>query len=111
VEEIFNERSTWDSILIRHRWTYVGSDHEGRRHWARPGQRGKSAHTDYPPSPHVMKLFSNSPETGLAELADAGVALTKFRVCAQLDYGGDTEALTRAIVEDARRLEQRYGQQ
>jgi hypothetical protein len=111
VEQIFNENSTWDEILIPTGWTYVCSDHEGRRHWSRPGKHGKkSGDTDYPPSPHVMKLFSKSPDTGLAELADAGVPLTKFRVYAQLAYGGDTAELTRAIVDSALQKERSWRQ-
>jgi hypothetical protein len=100
LEDIFNETVSWDEILIPKGWTQVGTDTEGRRHWARPGQTGKSAHTDYPPSPHVMKLFSNAPETGLALLNDAEIPLTKFRVHAQLAFDGDISALTEAIIRD-----------
>lgn len=98
LEEVFNETVSWDRILIPAGWRYVGSDYEGRRHWARPGQSGKSAHTDYPPSPHVMNLFSNSPETGLSALYDAGIVLSKLRVYCVLHYGGDMKRLVEGIV-------------
>lgn len=101
VEDVFNENTSWDAVLVPHGWRMVGTDNEGRRHWARPGQRGKSAHTDYPLSPHVMKLFSNARETGLSDLLDAEVPLTKFRVHAALAYGGDTAALVEALLAAA----------
>jgi hypothetical protein len=98
VEDVFNESVTWDEILIPGGWRYVGTDYEGRRHWARPGQNAKSAHTDYPPSPHVMNLFSNAPETGLSTLHAAGVVLSKMIVYAQLRYGGDIKRLIEAFI-------------
>lgn len=97
IEDIFNETVSWDQILVPAGWHFVGTDYEGRRHWARPGQDFKSAHTDYPPSPHVMNLFSNSPETGLSELHMAGVVLSKMVVYAQLHYGGDMTRLVHAF--------------
>lgn len=99
VEDMFNETATWERILVPFGWKWVGTDHEGRRQWARPGQDRKSAHTDYPGSPHVMKLFSNAPTTGLSALLDAGIPLTKFRVYCQLAYGGDSAALIRVILD------------
>lgn len=97
-EDQFNETMRWDDILIPAGWRHVGKDNEGRRHWARPGQDGKSAHTDYPQSPHVMNLFSNAPDTGLSMLQTAGVPLTKFKVYAQIYYQGDQLRAIRSIL-------------
>jgi hypothetical protein len=99
LEGIFNETISWDQVLRPAGWHYVGTDYEGRRHWARPGQDFKSAHTDYPPSPHVMNLFSNSPETGLSSLHAAGIVLSKMVVACQLHYGGDMQRFIESFVE------------
>jgi len=99
LEGIFNETVLWDQILRPAGWHYINKDFEGRRHWARPGQNFKSAHTDYPPSPHVMNLFSNSPETGLSELHAAGIVLSKMVVACQLHYGGDMQRLIEAFMQ------------
>lgn len=101
VEDLFNSTTTWDAILIPNGWhRHDQPDRRGRTVWARPdprageGDHRKSAFTDWSESPHVMALHSTALETGLLALKDAGVTLSKFRVSAQLDYGGDTKALT-----------------
>jgi hypothetical protein len=96
-EETFNQLVSWDDILVPHGWVCLGADSLGRRRWARPGQTGraleKSAHTDYPDSPHVMALFSEDPATGLADMKTADIPLTKLRVHARLTYKDDVRAL------------------
>lgn len=89
----FNEHHSWVEILEPKGWSRIGTDYTGRAIWARPGGTGqKSATTDYPGSPNVMNLFSTSPETGLADLLDAGIPLTKYRVYVQLYWAGDEAA-------------------
>lgn len=98
-EDAYNSKTTWDWLLVPAGWTLQREDSEGRRYWRRPGRDyGHQATTDYGPSPHVMALHSTAPETGLARLHDAGIALTKLRVCAELHYGGDVAALTREVL-------------
>lgn len=99
VEEFFNDSTTWDQILIPQGWKVWKQDYESRRHWVRPGKtQGTSATTDYPPSPNVMTLFSNSADPRLVKLSEAEIPLTKFRVYAELKYEGDVGALARDIV-------------
>jgi hypothetical protein len=103
LEEVFNEETSWDQILVPYGWKVWKDDYEGRRHWVRPGKvTGTSATTDYPPSPNIMTLFSNDAHTGLVKLDEAGVSLTKMKVYAELKYQGDYAALTREIVRNMR---------
>lgn len=97
--ESYNEDTSWDDILEPHGWVHIGDDYDERRKWARPGGDGmKSATTDWPSSPHVLSLFSRAPETGLLELHDAGVVLTKWRVATQLDFNGNEAAMVRELL-------------
>lgn len=99
VEDMFNEKYDWSSILEPQGWTKLGSDDEGRVLWSRPGDGvRKSATTDWDDSPHMMSLFSTAPETGLAELHDAGVALTKYRVWVELVWGGDEKSAISSLL-------------
>jgi hypothetical protein len=45
-----------------------------------------------------MSLLSESEETGLAHLKEAGVALTKFQVALTLYWNGDTKKMAVDIV-------------
>lgn len=99
VEEQFNSIFSWDDILEPMGWTYIREDNRGRREWARPGQSAKSATTDYEESPDMMSLLSSSEDTGLADLKDAGIALTKWRVAQRLLFDDDVEALTRHVLK------------
>lgn len=100
LEDDFNESHGWHEVLEPMGWTDIGTDSEGRTLWARPGQDGnttyKSAATDYQGS-HVMTLFSDSPNTGLWPLAEAGIPLTKYRVWVQTRYDGDDSAYAREV--------------
>lgn len=100
LEEMFNERYEWPFILEPLGWTELGEDYDGRTLWSRPGGTGrKSATTDWVDSPHVMSLFSDAEETGLRRLAEAGVALTKYRVYVELYWYGDEAGFVRAWVK------------
>jgi len=94
-EDDFNESHTWHDVLVPLGWTDIGTDGGGRTLWARPGQDAattyKSAATGFEDS-HVMSLFSDSPNTGLWPLHEAGIALTKYRVWVQTRYDGDDMA-------------------
>ena len=80
--------STWESILEPHGWTKAGKRLEdGATLWVRPGKtaaEGHSAVTD-PYGVPVMVNFSGS--AGLP--VGPGQRLTRFRVWAFLNYGGD----------------------
>lgn len=99
IEDIFNERYDWRTILEPMGWVVMGEDYDGRTIWSRPGGDRKSATTDWHESPHVMSLFSDAEETGLRRLADAEVPLTKYRVFVELHWRGDEEGFVRAWVK------------
>ena len=83
-----NENMRWDDILIPHGWRFLTEGTEGRRSWARPGADGrKSAVTDWEGSEgNVMSLMSTSRETGLLDLLEAQIPLTKWRVLVRLSF-------------------------
>jgi hypothetical protein len=93
LEDYVNEKMTWDEILEPHGWTFLRtlSDDRGRE-VARPGRNEKSAVVDYEDSP-VMSLLSLAEETGLFDLKDAHVPLTKFRVYLRLNFEDDRHAM------------------
>jgi hypothetical protein len=105
-EESFAREVSWESVLEPHGWRLCGGDgepdREGRRTWTRPGGGGganpRSLITDWSDSPDVASLLSEAPETGLLELREAGVALTKLRVHVALAWGGDLCGFLRSWV-------------
>ena len=97
VQENFNELYTWENILQPLGWTYLKTDSQGREEYARPGRYEKSATVGWLESPDMMSLLSESPETGLADLKEAGIALTKYRVALRLLWNDDPRAMTRDI--------------
>jgi len=104
-EEQFAREISWEAVLEPHGWRLLGGDgepdREGRRTWTRPGSDGanpRSLITDWASSPDVASLLSEAPETGLVELRERGVALTKMRVWVQLQWHGDLVGFLRSWV-------------
>lgn len=91
-EDWVNDHVPWESILSPVGWHKLYEDYAGRVLWARPGAKNKSAAVDWPESPHVMSLLSTSLDTGLFDLLDAGITLTKWRVMLRLNFADDYEA-------------------
>lgn len=102
VEETFNELVSWDDILEPAGWIFLREDHEGRREFARPGRGEKSATVDWPDSPDVMSLLSSSEETGLSDLKEAGIVLTKYRVALRLWFNDDESQMVDWVLERSR---------
>jgi hypothetical protein len=101
LEDYVNEHVSWDEILPQFGWTML-NEKDYERVWARPGRQDRSATTDYNDGNSisaVMSLFSESEETGLADLRDAGIALTKFRVMKRLMYKDDLETMLNALFD------------
>ena len=91
----------WSWVLGSAGWTWVGSDADGRQEWARPGKPGaKSMTVDWPESPDVASLFSTAEETGLVDLLEAGVVLTKERIILRLLFGDDFKAMLEWAVDN-----------
>lgn len=99
-EDRFAELMTWDEILCPAGWTYLREDREHRREFARPGSTSKSAVVDWPDSPDVMSLHSWSPDTNLADLKEANIVLTKWRVALRLLWNDDYNALLNWTLEN-----------
>lgn len=101
VEDLFNELVSWDEILEPEGWTFLREDNNERREWARPGRGDKSATTDWPESPHVMSLLSSSEDTGLADLKEAEIALTKYRVALRYWFNDDETEMVKWTISRA----------
>lgn len=100
LEEFFNEIATWDMVLEPSGWTFTRKDANGRDEWARPGREGeKSACVNWEESPDVMSLLSTSHDTGLLDLLDAEIPLTKWRVCLRLNFNDDYQALVNWTID------------
>lgn len=98
VEEMFQEHWSWADILVPAGWTYVKTDSQGREEWGRPGRMEKSATVNWPESPDMMSLLSESEETGLSDLKEAGIALTKYQVALRLLWHDDIEKMTIDVI-------------
>lgn len=100
VEDRFAELMSWDEILCPSGWTFLREDRQGRREFARPGSGSKSGTCDWPESPNILSLHSWSPDTGLADLKEAGIVLTKFRVAQRLLFDDSYDAIVSWTLEN-----------
>lgn len=92
IDELADEYLDWDDILGVSGWNKFRQGGDGSWEWQRPGGAGKSATTDWPESPGVMSLFSTDPSTGLLDLYEAEIPLTKWRVFLRLVHEDDVYA-------------------
>lgn len=95
IEELINQRMDWADILEPAGWTFLKRQSDGSRVFARPGKGDRSAVVDYTDedgvvSP-VMSLLSKSEMTGLLDLYEARIPLTKYQVLLRTRYQ-DNEA-------------------
>lgn len=93
IADTIQNRYDWEDILIPYGWTLRRTFRDGTREWARPGKKDRSATTDWIDPNHpeygpsgAMSLLSSSPETGLSDLKEIDVPLTKWRVLLRLKY-------------------------
>ena len=98
VEDYVNDHMSWAEILEPHGWTWQRTLRDNSNEWARPGRDERSAVVDYEDSP-VMSLLSSAEETGLADLKDAGIPLTKYRVFWRLQFNdADDDSMLRYLI-------------
>ena len=97
VEDIVNDTMTWHDILEPMGWTWMKELRDGSNEWARPGRSERSAVVDFEGSP-VMSLLSTSTETGLFDLKDSGLALSRYRVYLRLHFNDDVNALISHVI-------------
>ena len=97
LESEVNEKMPWADILEPHGWVMRRKQGDDSLEWARPLQDGRSAVTDYEDS-HVMSLLSSSVDTRLADLKDAGIVLTKYRVLLRLGFDDDENAMVHSLI-------------
>lgn len=90
LEGYVNDQMSWAEILEPCGWTWMRTLRDGSNEWARPGRSERSAVVDFEDSP-VMSLLSSAEETGLADLKDAHIPITKYRALVRLHFGDDHE--------------------
>lgn len=98
MEDYVNNDISWEDILVPEGWTFLRTLRDDSREFARPGRNERSAVVDYNGSP-VMSLLSRSEETGLFDLLDANIALTKYRVLLRLKYNDDINAMVEDLLQ------------
>jgi hypothetical protein len=103
IEDIVNDTYSWDDILVPMGWTFMKQLRDGSNEWARPGRNERSAVCDFEGSP-VMSLLSTSYETGLFDLKDTGIALSKYRVLLRLHFNDDINALLRTVIHKQKNI-------
>ena len=102
LESYVNERVSWAEILEPDGWTWMRTLRDGSNEWARPGRSERSAVVDFEDSP-VMSLLSSAEETGLSDLKDARIPITKYRAMLRLRFGDDEKTMVTHLIG---RLEQ-----
>lgn len=98
LEDYVNDNWDWARILEPYGWKFRRVLSDGSKEWARPGQNDRSAVLDYNGSP-IMSLLSMSRETGLHDLKDAGIPLSKYRVALRLMFDDNEEAMVHYVLD------------
>lgn len=87
----YNERTTWDEILIPRGWRKIRTNNEGVTTWGRPGKNfGVSATTGRTAQDNLW-VFTTSTEFV------AGQIYSKFAALAHLEFNGDFKACASAL--------------
>lgn len=97
LEGYVNERMSWAEILEPHGWKWQRTLRDGSNEWARPGRDERSAVVDFEDSP-VMSLLSMSEETGMADLKDAHIPITKYRALLRLGFGDNEKDMISYLI-------------
>lgn len=102
VDAVVADELSWDDVLVPMGWTFYKDGGDGSREWTRPGSgaNSKSATTDWPDSPEVMSLFSADEDTGLWDLEEAEVPLTKWRVYLRLHHNDNVKNAIEALAAE-----------
>lgn len=98
VEDYVNNNMPWSEILLPHGWTHMRTLRDGSNEWARPGRKERSAVVDFEDSP-VMSLLSSSPDTGLEDLKDARIPITKYRALLRLKFNDQDRPMVDYIID------------
>lgn len=91
------ETASWADILEPEGWEYVGTDSAGEL-WMRPG----GSDSEYSARAFEHNLVCHSESAGLP--AGRGQRLTKGRVYAWLNHGGDLSSAARALIQGDHQL-------
>lgn len=97
LENFVNDHVSWAEILEPHGWKWQRTLRDGSNEWARPGRDERSAVVDFEDSP-VMSLLSSSEDTGLADLKDARIPITKYRAMLRLQFKDEEKDMVTFLI-------------
>lgn len=93
IESYIEKDVLWSDLLGPYGWTHLKTLDDGEETWARPGKMERSAVVNYVDGEGrvsgAMSLLSSSAETGLSDLKEARVPITKFQVMLRYVYDDD----------------------
>lgn len=92
----YNQRASWDELLLPAGWTVLWGRRDGERGWRRPGKDtpGISATTGYGDRGDWLYVFSSSTDFPCEQ------TLTKFAAYAHLEHAGNYSAAAKALRAD-----------
>ena len=92
--DLFNERASWEDVLLPHGWQCVRISRDGEGYWRRPGKRGPgiSATTNHH-GHDLLYVFST------ATVFEAEKGYTKFHAYTLLNHDGNFTVAARALAE------------
>lgn len=98
IEQHVNNNYQWCDILEPYGWSFFKEQSDGAVQWCRPGKHGeKSAVVDHVyedgSMASAMSLLSSSEETGLYDLKEAGIHITKKQALLRFKYNDDVVAM------------------
>lgn len=97
LENYVNDHVEWAEILEPHGWKWQRTLRDGSNEWARPGRDERSAVVDFEDSP-VMSLLSSSEDTGLSDLKDAHIPITKYRAMLRLQFRDEEKDMVQFLI-------------
>lgn len=91
----FNERTTWDELLVADGWVLDHTDRSGEQHWIRPGKDASGREGVSATVGHEGRDFLRVFTTSIAWLPDG--SYSRFGYVACRDHAGDRSACAKAM--------------
>lgn len=103
IQNYIDDELEWQDILGPYGWTCLKTADNGEETWARPGKNERSAVVNYVNGlgevSGAMSLLSSSAETGISDLKEAGIPITKMQVLLRYNYNDDINQMIDDLYE------------
>lgn len=103
IQSHIDDELSWQDILGPYGWTCLKVSDDGEETWARPGKNERSAVVNYVNGrgevSGAMSLLSSSAETGISDLKEAGIPITKMQVLLRYKYDDDINEMIDDLYE------------